>query len=96
MLEPECKQPSCLRNWASRAKLGSLSNSAIGAQKPLGPCPSHSALHEHFPVIPEPIREYIEEVKAQLEEVTLSPGGRHLLARLSCSLARLSSGVHAC
>lgn len=35
---------------------------------------ARSALHEHFPVIPEPIREYIEEVKAQLEEVTLSPG----------------------
>lgn len=35
-----------------------------------------SALHEHFPVIPEAIREYIEEVKAQLEEVTLSPGGQ--------------------
>ncbi|KAI7844766.1 hypothetical protein COHA_001648 [Chlorella ohadii] len=34
---------------------------------------TNSALHEHFPVIPEPIREYIEEVKAQLEEVTLSP-----------------------
>lgn len=33
-----------------------------------------SALHEHFPVIPEPIREYIEEVKAQLEEVAGSPG----------------------
>ncbi|EFN56547.1 hypothetical protein CHLNCDRAFT_144196 [Chlorella variabilis] len=31
------------------------------------------ALHEHFPVIPEPIRDYIEEVKAQLEEVTNSP-----------------------
>ena len=37
---------------------------------------SCSALHEHFPVIPEAIREYIEEVKAQLEEVTLSPGGQ--------------------
>lgn len=36
--------------------------------------PPCSALHEHFPVIPEPIREYIEEVKAQLEEVTGSPG----------------------
>ncbi|KAL4443986.1 hypothetical protein ABPG75_011723 [Micractinium tetrahymenae] len=34
---------------------------------------TNSALHEHFPVIPEPIREYIEEVKAQLEEVTSSP-----------------------
>lgn len=40
------------------------------------PCPVHgSALHEHFPVIPEPIREYIEEVKGQLEEVANSPGG---------------------
>ncbi|KAI3427163.1 hypothetical protein D9Q98_007100 [Chlorella vulgaris] len=34
---------------------------------------TNSALHEHFPVIPEPIREYIEEVKAQLEEVANSP-----------------------
>lgn len=34
---------------------------------------TNSALHEHFPVIPEPIRDYIEEVKAQLEEVTNSP-----------------------
>ena len=34
-----------------------------------------SALQDHFPVIPEPIREYIEEVKLQLEEVTHSPGG---------------------
>jgi hypothetical protein len=38
------------------------------------PC-LRSALHEHFPVIPEPIREYIEEVKGQLEEVANSPGG---------------------
>lgn len=45
---------------------------------------ARSALHEHFPVIPEPIREYIEEVKAQLEEVTLSPG-----AVLFCSIALL-------
>ena len=40
------------------------------------PAPTlRSALHEHFPVIPEPIREYIEEVKAQLVEVTHSHGG---------------------
>ncbi|PSC75647.1 Triacylglycerol lipase SDP1 [Micractinium conductrix] len=34
---------------------------------------TNSALQDHFPVIPEPIREYIEEVKLQLEEVTHSP-----------------------
>ncbi|GAB4818468.1 hypothetical protein N2152v2_005514 [Parachlorella kessleri] len=34
---------------------------------------TNSALHEHFPVIPEPIREYIEEVKNQLEDITNSP-----------------------
>ena len=70
-------QSSSRHAAAHQSRLGSLSNSAMGAQKPPGPCPSHSALHEHFPVIPEPIREYIEEVKAQLEEVTLSPGGLH-------------------
>jgi hypothetical protein len=50
------------------------------------PHPLDSALHEHFPVIPEPIREYIEEVKAQLEEVTLSPGGCSSFAAASVAL----------
>lgn len=34
---------------------------------------TNSALHEHFPIIPEPIREYIEEVRSQLEDVANSP-----------------------
>jgi TAG lipase/steryl ester hydrolase/phospholipase A2/LPA acyltransferase len=34
---------------------------------------TNSALHEHFPVVPAPIRDYIDEVKAQLEQVTRSP-----------------------
>ena len=32
-----------------------------------------AALHEHFPVVPGPIREYIDEVRAQLEDITHSP-----------------------
>lgn len=29
-----------------------------------------SELHEHFPVVPEPIREYIDEVRFNLEALT--------------------------
>lgn len=41
-----------------------------------------SELHEHFPVVPEIIREYIEEVQRHLEAITdyegadLSPGDK--------------------
>ena len=31
-------------------------------------------MHEHFPVVPEPIREYIDEVKQHLEFVTRYDG----------------------
>ena len=31
---------------------------------------STSELHEHFPLVPEPIREYIDEVKVQLVHLT--------------------------
>ena len=33
-----------------------------------------SELHEHFPTVPEPIREYIEEVQKHLEGVTAYDG----------------------
>ena len=33
-----------------------------------------SELHEHFPTVPEPIREYIEEVQKHLEAVTQYDG----------------------
>ena len=33
-----------------------------------------SELHEHFPTVPEPIREYIEEVQRHLEAVTSYDG----------------------
>ena len=36
---------------------------------------TNSALHQHFPVVPEPIREYIEEVKGQLQDIARCPGG---------------------
>lgn len=32
-----------------------------------------AALHEHFPIVPGAIREYIDEVRAQLEDITHSP-----------------------
>lgn len=35
---------------------------------------TNSELHEHFPVVPEPIRGYIAEVKAGLRMVADSPG----------------------
>lgn len=31
-----------------------------------------STLHEHFPIVPRPIREYIDEVRVQLEQITYS------------------------
>ena len=34
---------------------------------------TNSALHDHFPVVPEPIRDYIDELKDQLQEITCSP-----------------------
>jgi TAG lipase / steryl ester hydrolase / phospholipase A2 / LPA acyltransferase len=33
-----------------------------------------SELHENFPVVPEPIREYIDEVKLHLQHITESDG----------------------
>eukprot|EP00887_Chlorella_sp_A99_P001278 scaffold14.g1278.t1 len=34
---------------------------------------TNSALHQHFPVVPEAIREYIEEVRGHLEEIARCP-----------------------
>ena len=31
---------------------------------------TNSELHEHFPVVPRPIRDYIDEVKGQLQDIT--------------------------
>ena len=33
-----------------------------------------SELHENFPVVPEPIRAYIEEVKQHLQTITMHEG----------------------
>jgi len=33
---------------------------------------TNAAVHEHFPVVPGPIREYIEEVRLHLEQITAS------------------------
>ena len=35
---------------------------------------ARSELHEHFPVVPTPIREYIEEVQRHLEAITAYEG----------------------
>lgn len=34
---------------------------------------ANSALSEHFPIVPGPIREYIDEVRLHLEQITYSP-----------------------
>lgn len=34
---------------------------------------TNSALHEHFPVVPGPIREYIEEVRLHMDQITTCP-----------------------
>ena len=36
---------------------------------------TNAELHEHFPVVPEPIQTYIQEVTDGLRDVTFSPGG---------------------
>lgn len=37
--------------------------------------PACSALHEHFPVVPGLIRDYIQQVQEDLCFITASPGG---------------------
>ena len=58
--------PTCLHQDLSSLlhRLGSLN-------RPCAPC---SELHENFPVVPGPIRAYIEEVKQHLETITMHEG----------------------
>ena len=67
-----------------------------------------SALHDAFPVCPEPIREYLDEVRAQLEDITACPDlplaerstflreTRHAFGRSALALAGggAAAGVH--
>ena len=42
------------------------------------PAPCRSQLHDHFPVVPDLIRSYIQQVQGDLHLITNSPGQRLL------------------
>lgn len=48
--------------------------------------PARSELHEHLPVVPDLIREYIQEVQACLQLITTSGAEGVMLHILACRL----------